>query len=211
MDLLRRAAPYLAYSYLTFVGKTSRVHRLGLEHLEAARSAGPFIYTFWHQRQALFTYTHRGADASVLVSRSRDGEIIAETMRLSRIGAVRGSSSRGAAEAAKEMLDLLASGRSVGISPDGPKGPARKVKEGAVFLALKSGRPLLPITNASSRVYRVERAWDRFHVPLPFSRICVKYGPPIFVGPGDDLRGKAELVERTLNAITEEADTSVSG
>jgi len=209
LDLLRRAAPYLAYSYLTFVGKTSRVRRLGLEHLQAARSSGPFIYTFWHQRQALFTYTHRDNNASVIVSRSRDGEIIAETMRLSRIGTVRGSSSRGASEAAKEMLAILASGRCVGITPDGPKGPARKVKEGAIFLALKSGCPMLPITNASSRVYSIERAWDRFQIPLPFGRVCVNHGPPIFVRPGDDLKKKSELIEETLNSITEEADAFV--
>ncbi|MBI5244766.1 MAG: lysophospholipid acyltransferase family protein [Elusimicrobia bacterium] len=210
MDLLRAAAPYLAYSYLTFVGKTSRVHWLGLDHVEAlARFGRPFIYAFWHQRQALFTYTHRGIDGSVLVSRSRDGEIIAETMRLSAIPCVRGSSSRRAAESAKELLDILAAGRCAGITPDGPKGPARKVKDGAVFLAMKSGCALLPITNAASRVFIVERAWDRFQLPLPFSRICVHHGTPIFVRPDDDPKKKAQELENSLNAITEEADVFV--
>ena len=104
---------------MSLVGATSRVRWSGLEHLRGCRGGG-FIYAFWHQRQVLFTYTHRSRDISVLVSRSRDGEVIAETMRLSGIPAVRGSSSRGAASAARELLDVLAQRRMAAITPDGP-------------------------------------------------------------------------------------------
>lgn len=209
MDPLRAAAPYLAYGFLTLVHRTSRLQWRGLEHLDAVRRNGSFIYAFWHQRQVAFTFTHQGSPVPILVSRSRDGEIIAKTMALFAIPAVRGSSSRGASASAKEMLDLLASGTCVGITPDGPKGPARKVKEGAVYLAQKSGRPILPITNAASRKLTFEKAWDRFQVPLPFSRLCVAHGAPVRVGAGDDLSAKALELERVLDAITEEADAAV--
>ena len=204
--ILRFLAPYLAYGYLTLVGWTSRIHWEGLEHAEQARRGGGFIYAFWHQRQALLTVTHRGQGASVLVSRSADGEIIARTMRLSRIGAVRGSSSRGAAAAARELLNLLAAGAPVGVTPDGPRGPARAVKSGAIYLAQKSGRPILPITSASSRGFNLTRAWDRFWVPLPFSRVILRHGRPIFVNAADDLGAKAEELRRELDRITAEAD-----
>lgn len=206
MDLLRSAAPYLAYSYLSLVGLGSRIRWEGLDHLEAARRGGPFIYAFWHQRQALFTYTHRGCGADVLVSRSRDGEIIARTMELSRIGAVRGSSSRGAAVAAKDLLERLERGVSVGLTPDGPRGPAREVKPGVLYLARRSGRPILPITSSASRRLLLQRAWDRFLVPFPLGRIVIHHAPPLWVGSDDDLEAKAAELKASLDRITEEAD-----
>jgi lysophospholipid acyltransferase (LPLAT)-like uncharacterized protein len=211
LNLLRALAPRLAYSYISFVGLTSRIRWEGLEHLEAAEKPGRgFIYAFWHQRQVLFTYTHRGKGASILVSRSKDGDIIAETMRLSGLLAVRGSSSRGAAQAAREMLDILDRGGIVGVSPDGPKGPAREVKAGALYLAQKSGRWILPIANAIGRRVELQKAWDHFHVPLPFSRICVQHGRPLRVLEGDDLEAKAAQLKEELDRITREADGMVA-
>lgn len=203
---LRVLAPYLAYSFISFVGWTSRLRWTGAEHV---RAAGPsHILAFWHQRQAIFTFTHRRQKppASVLVSRSKDGLIIAEVMRLFGILATRGSSSRGASRAAREMLEILANGRVVGITPDGPKGPSRKVKTGVLYLAQESGRPILPIASAVSRRFELKSAWDRFHFPLPFSRIVVTHGAPIYVRRDDDLKKKAAEVERAMNAATEEAD-----
>lgn len=206
-DLLRLLVPPAAHAYLTLVGATSRVRTEGLDHLRRVEK-GPkgFIYAFWHQRQAAFTYTHRNTDAYVLVSRSADGELIARTMELSGIGAVRGSSSRGAIPAAREMIDLLEAGKRVGITPDGPKGPARTVKPGVLYLAERSGCPILPITNSLSRRLDLRKSWDRFQVPLPFGRICVAYGPPVYVMPGDDLQAKAAGLKETLDRITAEAD-----
>lgn len=210
MDPLRAAAPHLAYSFITLIGWTSRIRRHGLRHLKAAGAGGRgFIYTFWHQRQVIFTYTHRDVDAHVFVSRSKDGEIIARTMKLSRIGTVRGSSSRGASVATREALAILKSGRAVGITPDGPRGPARKVKSGVLYLAMRSGCPILPIASATSRRIVLRKAWDDFHVPLPFGRVCVTHGEPILVRPGDDLDRKARELKEVLDAITEDADRRV--
>lgn len=209
--LLRRAVPPIAYALISSVGGTSRVRYLGLEHLLKVRKPGQgYIYAFWHQRQMIFTYTHRDLGAYVLVSRSKDGELIAETMRLSRIGAIRGSSSRGGAAAVLEMTDLLARGHPVGLTPDGPKGPARRVKPGILYLAQKSGAPILPITNGVSRRIELSKAWDRYHIPLPFSEIVVAYGPPIRVAPEDDLEKRAEELRLSLDRITGEADESAA-
>lgn len=211
MSILRRLAPYFAYLYVSFVGLTSRVRWLGLEHLAAARKAkGPVIYAFWHQRQVFFTWVHRGAHAKILVSRSRDGEIIAQTMRLSRMQACRGSSSRGAATAARELLDALGEGFDTAVTCDGPKGPARQVKPGILYLAQKTGLPIVPIANALSRKLEFSRAWDRFQVPLPFSRAVVRHGAPFFVGPADDLAAKAKELKAALDEVYELADREVA-
>jgi lysophospholipid acyltransferase (LPLAT)-like uncharacterized protein len=207
---LRRLIPYLAYSYISFVGLTTRVSVRGQGHRDALRARGQrFIYAFWHQRQVFFTYSHRGDTAKILVSRSADGELIAETMRLSRIGSCRGSSSRGAAAATREMLETVESGFDIGITPDGPKGPAREVKDGALFMAQRLGIPILPLTNGLSRRVELRRAWDRFHVPLPFGRAVLVYGEPLWVRQGDDLAAKAAELKKALDAITAEADAAV--
>lgn len=209
--MLRALVPYLAFAYVTLVGWTNRTRVVRGEVRERLWGEGRrFIYAFWHQRQVYFTWTHRGVHSAVLVSKSKDGEMIAETMRLSRIKAVRGSSSRGGAAAAREMVEILRSGWDVGITPDGPKGPAREVKDGALRVAQMSGAPIVPIANANSRRLEIRKAWDRFHVPLPFGRSAVVYGEPIYVGPHDDLEKKAAEVKAAMDAVTAEADRLVA-
>lgn len=209
--MLRRLLPRLAYAFVSLVGGTTRLSVVRGEirdrlHAENRR----FIYAFWHQRQVYFTWTHRDCGAAVLVSRSKDGELIAETMNLSRIGAVRGSSSRGGAAAAKELVETLRSGLDIGITPDGPRGPAREVKDGVLRVAQISGAPIVPIANALTHKITVAKAWDQFHIPLPFGRAVVVYGEPIEVRPHDDLAAKALEVKASLDAVTAEADRLVS-
>lgn len=207
MDVLRSAAPYLAYGFVSLTGLTSRIRWVGLEHLERLEDAGSsWLYAFWHQRQVFFTYTHRGKDVHTLVSQSRDGEMIARVMELSRIDAVRGSSSRGAAAAAREMLERARRGHHVAVTPDGPKGPARTVKPGILYLARESGLPIIPIANATSRRLEFAKAWDRFQVPLPFSRAFVVHGAPVRVGAADDLEAKARELKEAIDRVTDEAD-----
>jgi lysophospholipid acyltransferase (LPLAT)-like uncharacterized protein len=209
--VLRRVVPYLAYAYVTFVGLTNRLTMVREEIPTGLRaSSRRFIYAFWHQRQVYFTWAHRGVGAAVLVSRSKDGELIAETMRLSRIGTVRGSSSRGGAAAVRQLMDAMQSGLDIALSPDGPKGPAREVKDGIIFLAQKLGAPIVPITNALSRKLEFKKAWDHYQVPLPFGRAVVVHGEPIEVGPNDDLAAKAAELKAALDRITAEAEGLVS-
>ena len=208
--MLRKLVPYLVYSYVTFVGWTTRLRTVRADIPAGIHAGGErYIYAFWHQRQVFFTWSHRDSSAAILVSKSKDGEMIAETMRLSRIAAVRGSSSRGGASAAREMVVILRSGKDAGITPDGPKGPARQVKEGAVRVAQLSGAPIVPIGNALSNKLEFAKAWDRFQIPLPFGRAVVIYGEPVRVGPNDDLAAKALELKAGLDRITDEADRLV--
>lgn len=209
--MLRAIVPYLIYAYVTFVGWTTRLRTVGGQFpLQTYAAHERFIYAFWHQRQVYFTWTHRDSNVTILVSRSKDGEIIAKTMELSRIVAARGSSSRGGTAAARQLIEAYQSGRDLGLTPDGPKGPARSVKEGIVFLAQKLGAPIIPITNALSHKIEIAKTWDRFQIPLPFGRAVVIYGSPIYVKPGDDLAAKAAELKAALDGITEEADRLVA-
>lgn len=170
-----------------------------------------FIYAFWHQRQVFFTVSHRGDKMSVLISKSVDGEMISETIRLCcGVASVRGSTTRGASDAVRGLITALRSGLDLGITPDGPKGPKEEIKEGVLYLAQKLGVPILPITNASSNRLILRKTWDQFQIPMPFGRSVVVYGEPIFVGLADDLKVKAAELKRSLDAITLEAEGLVA-
>lgn len=212
MALLRFLVPYLGYLFSSFIKLTTRLTIVRGEIRDRLRRDNRrFIYAFWHQRQVFFTVSHRGDKMSVLVSKSVDGEMIAETIRLCcGVAAIRGSSSRGASEGVRAMIRALRSGLDLGITPDGPKGPRGEIKEGVMYLAQKLGVPILPITNAQSNRIVLKRSWDQFQIPLPFGRSVVVYGEPIEVGPDDDLASRSAELKRSLDAITSEAEALVA-
>jgi lysophospholipid acyltransferase (LPLAT)-like uncharacterized protein len=117
----------------------------------------------------------------VMVSRSRDGDIIADTVDRFGMRAVRGSSGRGGRDALDAMIDALRHDDvSAGVIVDGPRGPALEAKAGALVMARATGLPIVPGTWWARPLVRV-RSWDRTIVPLPFSRIVFAFAPPLFV------------------------------
>lgn len=209
---LRRLVPYLGFLFSTLIKRTTSLKTVRGGIRDALRSSDRrFIYAFWHQRQVFFTVSHRGDNMSMLISRSADGEMIAETIRLCcGVSSIRGSSSRGGSDAVRGMLRALRSGLDLGITPDGPKGPAREIKDGVIYLARKLGVPILPISSAQSHRLVLTRSWDDFHLPLPFGRAVVVYGEPIEVGPEDDVVLKAAELKLSLDELTREADALVA-
>jgi lysophospholipid acyltransferase (LPLAT)-like uncharacterized protein len=139
------------------------------------------IWIFWHNRLFLIPHLreHYFATRTVcaLTSASRDGELLAEFVRRFRIGAVRGSSSRRGAAALLQMKSLVESGCDIALTPDGPRGPKYRLNPGAVSLAQKTGRTVIPIGVEFSRCWRMGR-WDDFMVPKPFARATVTFGEP---------------------------------
>jgi hypothetical protein len=146
------------------------------------------VYVFWHQRLLCFTYTHLNRGVRILVSRSRDGEVIARLA--SRLGFVpiRGSSRRGPTEAVRGLLAETRSGYDFGITPDGPLGPRHVFKVGAVYLASQSGLPVVPATVSYGRCWRF-KSWDEFLLPWPFTWGVIHVGPPVVVPPDLDASG----------------------
>ncbi len=191
-------ATLLGADLLRALGGTWRVERGALDGYEAALRAtgGRCIFAFWHSRLLALGYLHRARGAAVLVSRSRDGEIIAGIVE--RLGYVtaRGSSTRGAGEGVAELLEWAERGRPLAITPDGPLGPEGTVKPGLVSLAGRGALPVVPVAACASADWIV-RSWDRFRVPRPFARVVVAYGEPVRVPAtrGDE---EAEVWRRRL-------------
>ena len=170
---------------------------------------GPKIYTPWHGRILPLAHLHRGQDVHTLISRSADGEYFARLVeRWGYHTAARGSSSRGGSTALRELVKAARSGKSLTVTPDGPRGPRQKLKRGVLTAAQLSEAPLIPVSAGATRAWWIE-SWDRFLVPKPFARMYVRYGSPVYVPRDAD---ENELVrieaayERTLNELTEQAD-----
>lgn len=161
-------------------GMTWRVRWSGEANLEAARVvAGKVLYVFWHSRLLGLCYTHRFRNAGLMVSKSFDGEWIARVIMRLGYRAFRGSASRNGASALLEMLKSHERG-DLALTVDGPRGPAEKLKAGAIILGSLSGLPLVPITVRSSRAWRL-KTWDRFIVPRPFSTVEIIMGRHILI------------------------------
>ena len=177
-------------------------------HRELAERDG-VIYTLWHGRLLPLTYYHRRQNIATLISQSSDGEYIARVVERWGYTAIRGSSSRGGSGALREMVKLARRGRSMAITPDGPRGPKQKLKQGVLTLAQLTGQPMIPMSASASRAWWVDARWDLFLVPKPFSTVFVRYADPVYVPRDADdsaITAIGDRVERTLVELTEQTD-----
>lgn len=154
---------------IRLLGATWRLRIHGGDVVWRGRGA---VFPFWHGHILPLAYAFRGSGVKILISLSRDGEVIARAVRRLGFGAVRGSSSRGGAKAVLAMLGELSRGGRIGITPDGPRGPGYVVKDGLVSLARKSGAWIFPVLVRAKPAVRL-KSWDRFVIPLPFARVDV--------------------------------------
>jgi hypothetical protein len=203
--LLIRAADLAFYLAIRAVGATARFRVEGWENWEEATRAGGLpIYTAWHDSIFLSTYFWRGRRIVVMTSQSFDGEYIARFIQRFGYGAARGSATRGGVGALVEMARLVREGCPAGFTIDGPRGPRRVAKMGAVMLAKKTGRPVLPFAvNAERRL--TLGSWDRLQIPLPFTRASVRIAPPISVPADADealLSEKRDELQRALDRVS---------
>jgi lysophospholipid acyltransferase (LPLAT)-like uncharacterized protein len=145
-----------------------------------------YIGVLWHNRLLSFPLVLRrffpNRPGAALISASRDGDLLTDAIRRFGYDVIRGSSSRLGARAIFQLTEVLASGRDVVITPDGPLGPVYDLGPGIVFLAQKSGAPVLPMNLEYSHCWRLG-SWDRFIIPRPFSKVRVLISPPLRVEP----------------------------
>jgi lysophospholipid acyltransferase (LPLAT)-like uncharacterized protein len=203
---LRWAEPLavtLAFTLVRLLARTWRYREHGREHpqrLHDGRQA--FIFVLWHNRILPLLFLHRNEAMVLLISRHRDGGLLASLAERWGYRFVRGSSQRGGEVGLLGVVRALQSGSVVALTPDGPRGPAEHVKPGVVAAAQHAEVPVVPASAHPSRAWWL-RTWDRFCIPKPFARIDVYYGPAIRVGPGKDgLRTGIDAVERALAGVT---------
>jgi lysophospholipid acyltransferase (LPLAT)-like uncharacterized protein len=163
----------------------------------------PFVLAFWHGQQFALLRWAASQRMAALVSRSRDGELVAAALARLGVESARGSSSRGGAAGLKAIVRRLRGGRDAALAVDGPRGPAGVVaSEGAAQAARLAGGVVVPMAAACVRYHVFTRAWDRFELPLPFTRVAVVLGAPL---------APAEATPARLGAAIDRARAEAEG
>lgn len=191
-----RTVGYLGYLMVRLIGSTIRFEKTGWENFEAIKAAGKIpIYSFWHDRIIAGTYFFRKQGIIVLSSSSFDSEYTARCIQRLGFGIVKGSSSRGGAQALVKMIRMMKSGFEMAFTIDGPRGPRYKAKSGPIILAKKTGNPLMPFV-LECEDYWTLKSWDRLQIPKPFTRANLIIGEPIYVeSRARDKELEAKIVE----------------
>ncbi len=194
---------------VTAIGVTLRYRFHDPHGLLDRTPSEPLIFIFWHNRIFLMPHLFRkywrprGRNrTAVLISRSKDGQRLADVLTAFRLRCVRGSSSRGGAEALRELTGLVQEGYDIGITPDGPRGPRYVLQPGCVNLARLTGATIIPVSYDLTRKITL-RSWDAFQIPVPFARCTVRIGPPLTVPRDADVETKRAEVEQVLRQLSE--------
>ncbi|MFA6470487.1 MAG: lysophospholipid acyltransferase family protein [Candidatus Latescibacterota bacterium] len=193
------------------IARTLSIEMVGCKEDFYHKGSRQVIIALWHGRLFVPMFCRRKSGFYVLVSEHRDGDIIASSLDTAGYKTVRGSTTRGGARALVKLIELARQGAGIAFTPDGPKGPRWKFQPGAVYLAAKTGLPIVPITGSVRHAYYF-KSWDSFQLPLPFSHAVVNTGEPYEVTGGLDPENiefhRAEL-ERRMIALSCEADRIV--
>ncbi len=206
--VLAAIAGFVGPLLVRMLGATWSVTWEGRGAVAETRERGGIVFAFWHAHILPIGFAHRGAGVVVLSSWHRDGEISARVMRALGLIVERGSTTRGSVRGVVKMIARARAGFDLAVTPDGPKGPARVAKTGAVFLAARARGPIVPIAAAASSFRRLS-SWDGFIVPRPFARVAILYGEPLHVSEQDDMEAAAERLTRELKRLEERAAARV--
>ncbi len=210
MRTLDRILADLGWAAAWVVGRSLRWEEEGRGHLAAARAAGrPILFVFWHSRLLHVCYRLSRERLVMMVSQSRDGDIIARVAHDQGIASVRGSSSRGGTAALRALARAMKEhGFCGGITPDGPRGPRHVLQPGALLAARLAGALVVPVALGFSRK-KIFASWDAFQVPWPFARARLVFGEPVSLteaGGSSAFEDHRADLERRLSAVTESAD-----
>ncbi len=198
------------------IWRTCRIEKtFGEEHFERLlQSQTPFIPCYWHQRHLfcaryMFNKMAPNQKLGFLISPSADGDVAARLTESWGGIPIRGSTTRTGAKAMRDLYETIVKQKiSPVITPDGPTGPAREFKQGAVMLSQLTQVPMLPMAYAASAAWQLG-SWDKFMIPKPFSRIVIAIGAPRQTAKGLKLNELEPLrleMEQTLNKLLEDAE-----
>ncbi len=208
-DTLRFIGNYFLYHAVNVLCKTLRitfVNKSVMDRLDGGNKN--YVIAFWHGTMLLPWYLNRNKSCAAIISKSKDGDLLAKILKQWGYQVVRGSSSTGGSVALGVMVDYAKNNYSIAITPDGPRGPVYKLKAGAVITAKKSGIPLV-LAGVGYKKNRKLKSWDKFQIPGLFSQVKVVFSNPVYVDGGLGYTETSKLIlecERELNKVQSEAN-----
>jgi lysophospholipid acyltransferase (LPLAT)-like uncharacterized protein len=216
----------IIYSYLLFVYKTSTKNFIGIEKIyEKIESKKPIIFAFWHNRLMMIPFFARKVRKKIkthnfmtLASKHGDGKFVGMVMEKFGLISILGSTkigrkaSRGIDfSSMRKIIDGLKNGYSLGITPDGPRGPNQQINGELINIARLTKSSIIALSYSSSNFKIIKKSWDKFKIPLPFSKLCFVVDEIYFeveknfVDDKDFLKQKKAITER-LNLMQKKAD-----
>ena len=160
-----------------------------------------YIFIFWHSQMLIGWWLFKDRRAAALVSKSKDGDILNRVLLKWNYKVIRGSSSQGGKEAINDISEFVNKNNSAVLTPDGPRGPAKEIKNGALIISNRCGLPVIPVKIIYQRKKVLSKSWDKFEIPLPFSKCEVYFGKEFFYNkflPENEL---AELKKEISNEL----------
>lgn len=192
-----------------------------VDHRRVVEEATPYVrpqgktrYAFcmWHDGIAIAVFSMRTWFLSGLISQHRDGGYLADAARVAGIQPVRGSASRGGAEAVSQLLEMPE--MHLAMTPDGPRGPRRVMKEGIVYIASRSGRPVVPTAITAGPAWRIQGNWTDLLLPKPFGRVLLIAGRPIDIPrelSRDHFAEYTRLIQAEMDRLDDVAERILAG
>jgi lysophospholipid acyltransferase (LPLAT)-like uncharacterized protein len=200
---------FLVWAIARLIGMTLRVRYENFGRVrEIVDKHQGAILVSWHGRTLIPANIFRGQGFWALISLSRDGEVQNHIFRRFGYQTIRGSTGRGGVRAALQLAKKISEGGVLAFTPDGPRGPTHKVQQGTIFLAQRSGRPIVPL-GISARPRKLLPTWDSYMIPMPFGRALFVVGEPMWVPADLDDAGKqraADELEAAINACEQRAE-----
>ena len=208
--LFNYVIPYLLFGVVYLWCMTLRAKNLNEEEENHFKNlTGPYILTLWHGRIFyLFYYLRRHPDYFLLISPSEDGDLLARLARLMGYSVIRGSTYKKAVSAARSLIKVLRRNQRIIIIADGSRGPRCVAQPGSVQLAGITGAPIFPMTFGTKNKV-VLNSWDKFVIPLPFTRCTLNFSSPISLPPKSSeqiIEEKRLELENALNRINKASD-----
>ena len=194
-DVLRFTGNFTLYFGINVLCKTLRISFVNQKAIEELEQNGQnYVVAFWHGTMLLPWFLHRNKNIAALISKSKDGDLLGKILKRWNYNVIRGSSSVGGDVALSIMVDYAKNNNSIAITPDGPRGPAFKLKAGAVITAKKSGLPLV-LMGIGYKNKKKLGSWDAFQVPFFFSRANAVFSNPIYVDNNLSYEDTSKMIE----------------
>ena len=201
---------WIGAKYIKFVSFTNSWTFINKKYVENLwKKNESFILCFWHGRLLMMPLSwNKEKKINVLISAHSDGQLLSKTVKYFNIETITGSSSKGGSEAIRNIIKSLKSGISIGMTPDGPRGPRMKVNSAIIKIASLTGHKIVPLSYSVKKKFFLN-SWDKFLVALPFGKGCFIWGKPIKIkkniSTNEDLK-LSKILENNLLKLTKKAD-----
>ena len=197
----------LVYYIIMLIKLTLKVEVIGKENMKEDE---PYVLALWHNK-VVATILALGfiKKRAGLASPSADGELISVPLEKLGYKMIRGSSGRDSVKGLVQLIKAVKEGYTIGTPLDGPKGPIFEAKQGMIYVAQKSGKPMVFMGAAYSKKWILSKTWDKCQIPKPFSKVICVISEPMMISKDIPIEEYKEIVEKKLNKINEEAENLI--